>query len=392
MGNRVVVLGCGRVGSAMARDLADSGEFEVVVVDRSPQLLSRLTSTSPGITTVEADLLEHGAVSRVVADADLVVGAVPGFMGFRTLKGVLEAGRDVVDISFFEEDPMELDGLAREKDVRCLVDFGIAPGCTNLVFGHVQSRLARIRSFECYVGGLPLERALPWQYKAPFSPVDVLEEYIRAARLVIDGEIVTRPAMSEPEMLDFEGLGTLEGFLTDTLRTLLTDGVEHGLQYMVEKTLRYPGHRDRILTLIEAGLLKRDPIIIDGTPIAPLDVTGRLLVDAWEMGEGDEDLTAFRVVATGEEEDGGERLMCWEMLDRYDLVGGVTSMARTTGYTCTGGVRLLRDGLWEHVGVTTPQMVGRDDRCYRYIMDRLEERGVVFESLDCNPEELNEKA
>ena len=79
----------------------------------------------------------------------------------------------------------------------------------------------KIDSFECVVGGLPKIRTLPFEYKAPFSPIDVIEEYTRPARFIENGHIVIKPALSDAELIDFEKTGTLESFNTDGLRSIL---------------------------------------------------------------------------------------------------------------------------------------------------------------------------
>ena len=101
----------------------------------------------------------------------------------------------MVDISFFPEDAFGLDRLAREAGVCCLVDCGIAPGLSNLILGRMEEHLDETTSFHCLVGGLPVERTWPWEYKAPFSPGDVIEEYVRPARLRRDGVEITLPVI-----------------------------------------------------------------------------------------------------------------------------------------------------------------------------------------------------
>lgn len=156
-------------------------------------------------------------------------------MGFCTLKTVIECGKDIVDISFFPEDPFKLDQLAKEKKVTAVVDCGVAPGCSNLILGYMASILDVIESFSCYVGGLPRIRTWPYEYKTPFSPSDVIEEYNRPARLVDNGKVVTQPALSEVELIDLPGVGTLEAFNTDGLRTLIRT---MKVPCMKEKTMR----------------------------------------------------------------------------------------------------------------------------------------------------------
>lgn len=371
---RVAVLGGGLVGGVMARDLARNGEFQVTVADVSAAVLGRLEGV-PGVTTVRADLSDTGAIERVVEGHDLVVGAVPGHMGFATLKAVIEAGKTVVDISFFPEDALALDPLARRHGVCAVVDCGVAPGCSNLILGRMETDFDRVDRFVCYVGGLPAVRTWPWEYKAAFSPSDVLEEYTRPARYVTAGRVVTMPALSEPELVEFPKVGTLEAFNTDGLRSLL---VTVKVPSMIEKTMRYPGHIEKIRVLRESGFFGTEPIEVGGVRVKPLDVTSRLLFPSWQFDPGEEDLTAMRVIVDGSKE-GRRSRRIFEMVDRFDRSTGTTSMARTTGYTCTAGVRLVAQGLWDRKGVSPPEYIGRDSGCYEFVMADLAKRGVVFQ-------------
>ncbi|HJV49650.1 MAG TPA: saccharopine dehydrogenase C-terminal domain-containing protein [Geothrix sp.] len=367
----VVVLGAGRVGGAMAKDLAT--DFKVTVADRSEAALARMHAA--GLDTRAADLSKPEGVKAAVADADLVVGAVPGFMGFATAKAVLEARKPLVDISFFDEDCFELDALAKAQDLTAIVDCGVAPGCHNMILGDVSRQWDRITAFECLVGGLPVIRTWPYEYKAGFSPIDVIEEYTRPTRYVKDGKIVTLPALSEPELLDFEGLGTLESFNTDGLRSILKTFPQ--VPDMKEKTLRYPGHIEKMRMLRESGFFSKEKIQVGGATISPLDLTTALLFPMWFMEEGDEDFTVMRVTVEGEK--GGQRMRKeLNLLDRYDRATKTTSMARTTGYTCTAAVRLLAKGGYSRKGISPPEFVGQQPGAWDFIREDLAKHGVIF--------------
>jgi lysine 6-dehydrogenase len=371
---RILLLGAGRVGSAMARDLA--GEFEVVVADTSAENLGRLAGT-PSLRTERADAADAGALRELLGDADLVVGAVPGPMGFATLRSVLEAGRDVVDISFFEEDAFELDALARANGCIAIVDCGVAPGCSNLILGRHASEMDTVDRFWCAVGGLPVIRTWPYEYRAPFSPIDVIAEYTRPARFRRGGREVTMPALSEAELVDLPGMGTLEAFNTDGLRTLLR--TMPGPADMVEKTLRYPGHAERMRMLRETGFFGESALpLADGTAVRPIDVTSTLLFDAWRFAEGEADITVMRIVVEGTA-GGGRVRHTWDLLDRYDAETGTSSMARTTGYTCTAAVRLVAAGRYSRAGITPPEVLGGEPGCAAFMLDDLARHGVVFE-------------
>ena len=371
----VVVLGAGRVGGAMARDLAL--DFKVTVADCSEAALARMAAG--GLSIRRADLSLPEGVKQAAADADLVVGAVPGFMGFATAKAVLEAGKPLVDISFFDEDCFELDALAKAQDLTAIVDCGIAPGCHNMILGDAARQWDRITAFECLVGGLPVVRTWPYEYKAGFSPIDVIEEYTRPTRYVKAGQVVVFPALSEPELIDFPELGTLESFNTDGLRSLIKSFPQ--IPDMKEKTLRYPGHIEKMRMLRESGFFRKDTIRVAGVEVSPLDVTTALLFPMWFMEEGDEDFTVMRVTVEGEK-DGRKIRKVLNLLDRYDRATRTTSMARTTGNTCTAAVRLVAQGGYTRKGISPPEFVGQEPGAWDFIRADLAKRGVVFTGGD----------
>ncbi len=373
----IVVFGAGLVGAPMAIDLAKDNDINVTVADIDPGRLRGLEARS--IATREVDLSDAAGVERLAGEFDFVLSAVPGFMGFKTLEAVIKAGKNVVDIAFFPEDPFLLDKLAKSQGVTAVVDCGVAPGMTNVFVGHAHRLLDETHNVLIYVGGLPECREWPYEYKAVFSPADVIEEYTRPARLVENGEIVIRPALSETEMLYFPPLGTLEAFNSDGLRTLATT---IDAPNMKEKTMRYPGHVERMRMLRDTGFFSKEPVEVNGVKIRPLDFTSRLLFPKWKLEEGDADYTVLKVIVEGRK-DGKPRRYTWDLLDRYDPETRTHSMARTTGYTATAAVRMLAAGLYKRTGISPPEYVGEHPECVEFLLDQLEERGVVYtETVD----------
>lgn len=370
----IVVLGAGRVGSAVAEDL--SKDYSVVAVDSDSKRLEQLAGKC-SVIVKKADLSDSNTIRKIVRDSDLVIGALPGFMGFASLKNVIDSGINTVDISFFGEDPFELDTLTRDRRVNAVVDCGVAPGLSNMVLGYHHARMT-VESFEFVVGGLPVERNWPYQYKAPFSPIDVLEEYTRPARLKENGQIVSKPALSEPEYVEFEGIGTLEAFNTDGLRTLLKT---MNVPNMKEKTLRYPGHINLMRVLRETGFLDKNPIDIRGVSVSPLDMTSRLLFPKWELKENEAEFTVMRINVNGSE-NGKKRNILYNLFDQYDPATKTSSMARTTGYTCTAAARLILEGKFNRPGIIPPEQIGADPECFQFVLDELRKRNVVVTLLE----------
>ena len=371
---KIIVLGGGLVGGPMAADLAADPQFEVSVADISRERLASLRRAHCGLhSAISKDLSNPRAVKALVKDYDLVLSAVPGALGFQTLRAVIEARRTVVDIAFFPEDPFALSEAADKAGIQAVFDCGVAPGLSNVLVGHVQARLDETRSAAIYVGGLPEVRERPFEYKAVFSPPDVIEEYLRPARLIQNGRLVVRPALSEPELMDFPGVGTLEAFNTDGLRSLASTMT---VPDMKEKTLRYPGHRELMAVFRDAGFFGKDKVDAGGVRVRPLDLTSRLLFPKWKLSEGERDLTVMRIVVEGVK--AGKALRTtFDLLDRYDPGSGVHSMARTTGYTATVILRMIARGLYDRKGLSAPEQIGRNPACVKFLLDGLLERGIA---------------
>lgn len=356
MKQRVVVLGAGRVGKVIASDLAK--DFDVTSADIDRNALDWLSSRY-AVRTRVTDLGNAGAIGEAIADADLVICAVPGFMGFQTLKTILENGKNVVDISFFAEDAFLLDELAKSRGVIAAVDCGVAPGTPDYLAGDL-ARKMEIDDFEFMIGGLHFHRSGPEQYLCTFSPTDVWEEYIRPARYVRDGKVITMPPLSEPELVEFKIAGhelTLEAFNTDGLRSLITT-MEGRIPNMREKTLRFPGHIGYIRKLQETGQ--------------------EWVPDKWTPGEDEDEFTIMRINFRGRE-DGREKKIAYTMFVTFDAETRMSSMSRATGYSCTGVARCVLDGAYTRTGISPPSYIGAEPGCADRIFAHLQARKILFE-------------
>ncbi len=364
---KIIIFGGGMIGSAIAFDL--SKDYDVTVVDIDKVRLSKLSKKYP-VKIIEEDISKKGNINKIIKDFDLAVSAVPGYMGYETLKQIIEAGKKVVDISFFDEDPFSLDDLAKQKNVTAVVDCGVAPGLSNIILGYHSTKM-KIENFECQVGGLPFKRVLPYEYKAPFSPIDVIEEYTRPARIIENGKIVVKPALSDTEYINIDEAGTLEAFNTDGLRTLIKMDIPN----MKEKTLRYPGHVERIKFLKESGFFNKDYIDLNGVKVKPVDLSAKLLFPLWHLNEDEKEFTVLQILIKGKEGK-REKEYRYSLFDRFDEETKITSMARTTGFTCTSVSRLVVDDLYDKKGISAPEYIGADEKCYHSIIDDLGNRGV----------------
>ena len=371
--SNIIVIGAGMVGSAMAIDMAK--KHEVTLTDLNQETLNRIRKEHKEIKVQPLNVTQTEMLKEYIQPFDLVICAVPGFLGYKTLKAIIEAGKNVVDISFFPENALELHDLAVQKGVTAIVDCGVAPGMDNILLGYHNEKM-KLERFECLVGGLPKIKTWPFCYKAPFSPIDVIEEYTRPARYVENGVEVVREPLTDCEYVEFDKVGTLESFNTDGLRSIIHT-MPH-IPNMKEKTLRYPGHVEYVKVLKESGFFDREKIKINGTEISPIDLTSRVLFKEWKLGPQEEELTVMRITLEGENKNGEKEQIVYDLYDEYCADTKTSSMARTTGYTATAAANMFLEGVFTEKGVYPPELVGKYEACTSFILNYLKERGVEY--------------
>jgi len=356
--SKIAILGVGMIGRTIALDLQKNGH-DITCIDLNIHNLEYLEKNY-GIKTRQINLMDYD-YTKGIAEFDFVVSAVPGHMGYRVLEKVILAGKNCVDISFFPEDYKPLHKLAMANQVFVVNDCGVAPGMSNLILGH-ESENMDVKNFEFYVGGLPQERILPFEYKAPFSPVDVIEEYTRPVRMRKDGvDVVVEPMSDIVFAYNDDTIGDLEGFYTDGLRSLLTSFPN--IPNMSEKTLRYPGYADKILMLKDMGFFDKEF----------MEDTSKVLKKAWHMSPEDKDLTVMFVKVSND-----NKMVVYNLIDKHD--GEFSSMARTTAYTCTAMTEFLLNNPLENFGVFPPEFMGTNEVAFEFIMEYLKDRNVIWTS------------
>lgn len=351
---KVLLLGCGRVGKQIAVDLAH--DFKVVVSDINPKACSiaEVMFATFDCTDVTKNLEELIRIHN----PDLVINAMSSKVGYNIMERVIKCGKNLVDISFMKEDPRDLEMRALLNNVIVVPDCGVMPGLGSIMSGYAAEHLTNCTEIDILVGGLPRFPEPPYFYKAPFAPEDVLEEYTRPARIKRDGGIETHPAMSDVREIWIDDY-KLEAFNTDGLRTLLSLPVPN----LTEKTIRWPGHAEAM-----------KEVLGDRTDLAMFDTTN--LFKAWQYKDHEPDLTFLVVLARGENELGGETLLTWKLIDTPAEPWIFSSMARTTAFPATTIARLILNGHITQDGIIMPEMLGRDPKIYRAVIESLKHKGL----------------
>ncbi|MEM0268105.1 MAG: saccharopine dehydrogenase C-terminal domain-containing protein [Candidatus Korarchaeum sp.] len=369
---RVAVLGAGSVGRAVIYDLYErvTGS-NLLVVDSNP---SNLAAASKMVSKAELKRVEIRDVDdlhRIMRDVDVAVNSLPGKFGRLSWIAAIKAKVDLVDISYSEDDPTAYNMQASEAGVTIVPDAGVAPGLSNMMAGRAYAQLEEVKELRIYVGGIPEEPVPPLGYLVTWSPEDLIEEYVRDARILENGSIKRKPALSDIERIYIPEVGELEAFLTDGLRTMLK--TLKGVSFMVEKTLRWPGHAEKIELLRTLGYLSKEPLQFDGESVSPAQLTAKLLR---ERLKGDSrDLVILIVHARGRRSPSDIEIE-YRMVDRYDPPTGLTALARTTAFVATGVVKLIAEGSLPGPGVLPPEIIGMDEALFASIAEWLSWRGI----------------
>ena len=372
---RIIVLGCGNIGSVAARDLAQSlPSSGIVLADidkgRAEKMVAEIGLSN--VSGMQVDASNHSELAATIRRFDLAVGALPGFMGFRACKASISAKVSMVDVSFMPENVMELHKEASKADVCVLPDCGMSPGLGSILVGHAVSQLDKVESVHMLNGGLPERPMPPLDYVVTWSSKDLIELYTRKASIVRDGKVVQVPATSGLEEIVFPGVGKLEAVYTDGLRTLLQ--TVRVSEDMWEKSLRYPGHINKMNLLRTLGFFEEEPLHVEGVSLSPRRLTERLLEMKLKKPEIP-DIVAMLIEVTGSK--GARRIQLrYQMLDRFDKKRKVTAMARTTAYTTSVVAQLVVKKSIDEKGVIPPERLGMSKRVYAEFTNMMKQRGV----------------
>ena len=353
-------IGCGMIGKVMALDISKKHDLHLSDLDEST--LKEVKTLDPTIKTKCFNVNDSDMLKSFLKPADIVLLAVPGYMGYKLLEKIIELKKNIVDISFSPENILSLDKKAKDNNITVIFDAGLAPGIPNFLLGNINAK-ENVKSFKYFVGGLPKHPKPPYYYKAPFSPIDVVEEYTRPARIMKNGKVITKPALTDIEEKVYQDTGMLEGFNTDGLRSILYT-MKH-IPNMVEKTLRFPGHAKLISKEIESGK------IIPGNKI-----NLQRLFKIWRLLPGELEFTILDVIIETEESTHN-----YFLFDETNLKENTSSMARTTGYTASATIDILAQNIFIEKGVFPPEKVGSKSKVTDFLVNHLRRRDILLKKI-----------
>lgn len=372
---KALIMGCGNMGSVAAEDVATNmSSVEVVVADKDAERAKKTAEKidSRNVSWVSFDMAKRDELVATLKDFDVTLGFLPGNLGFSLIKTCIDAKRNLVDVSFMAENPLTLDSEASKANVTIVPDCGLAPGISNILVGHAAEMLDETRTVHIMVGGLPKKPIPPLEYVVTWSAESLIDEYSRKASIVKHGKIVEVEALTGVEEVKIPKVGKLEAFYTDGLRTLIHT-VRNAAE-MWEKTLRYPGHAEKIRLLENLGFFEEKTVEVNGARISPRKVTAKLLGERLRKPEV-EDMVVMKVEVSGVK-DGESMRYVYHLLDFCDKKRRVTAMARTTAYPASIIAQLMLKKAVKGKGVVAPEKIGADRQVFKLFLAELKRRGI----------------
>lgn len=345
----IIVLGCGMIGSIVAKEL--SAKNDVVVVDKRKIEDSTLKKFLTG------DIFDF---PDIIAKADVIVSTLPGNVSYKIISKILRKGKKVIDVSYMPENAMNLNEMATKEKALLIPDAGYAPGLTNMISAYFYKKY-KPESIEIYVGGLPQKKVPPLDYTLTWSLSGLIDEYNRPARIVRNKKIVSVDPLEHIERKNVPEIGKLEAFYSDGLRTLLDTLKDVN---MFEKTYRYPGHLQKIKFLRDMGYFSETAI----NGCSPRSISEQLFENNLKMKIDDLSILEVRALGDTKKE--------VRYIDYFDKQRNITSMSKMTGFPAVVLTELLIDNKIDGFGVKPPEYFGFDEPIFNEIMNRLKNRGL----------------
>ncbi|MEM0288174.1 MAG: saccharopine dehydrogenase C-terminal domain-containing protein [Nitrososphaerota archaeon] len=372
-GVEVAILGSGQMGSALAFDLAKSKEVSrVIVIDASQ---NRIEETKRRLKEKKFDFYllpvdrEKEKISELLKEVDVCIGALPHEIAIHGVECAARAGTDMIDLitmwRYDETSWRKLDSMFRKAERLLISPVGLAPGLSNILAGRGVTVIEDAYKVKILVGAIPSKPLIPLGYRALWSLEGLWDMYVRESLIKVNGKAKFVAPLSGLEIVKF-GKIKLEAFYTDGLSTLIKTMDQ--VKEMYEKTLRWPGHAEKIRTLIECGLLDDQPL--PNLNISPRRILNLILAPKLRLKEGETDTTILRV-----DIEGRHRTCRFELVDEYDKLSGITSLARTTAYPASVIAQMVGKKVITGSGFLPPEEAVSAD-VYRIFIDELAKRKI----------------
>jgi len=377
--SRYLVMGAGKMGIVLARDLIESdNQNKVTLVDISSKQLQKAKKFigSERLIPMQRDLEKERQRQEIFKGQDVALAALLHKHSLLALETAVLKGVHFVDLVGEKPlDRLKYNSEAKKKKVALISGLGVSPGLTNICVGRGVHLLDEVEKAMIYVGGNPVNPKPPLNYRIVYAVESLLDFYEREALILKNGKIKEVPPLSGIESIQFpHPFSEMECFYTDGLNSLVHTMKGKIKGELAEKTIRYKGHAQGIKILKECGLFSRQPIKLHNKQVIPRELLEVLLDSKMKIGK-EKDVTLLRIVVEGKKS-GKPTIHIFEMIDFYDSEKDYTSMGKTTSFPASIAAQMIASGRIAQRGSLFPEDIFQVE-LYQALMDALKERGVV---------------
>ena len=356
---KILVIGAGQMGTALAYDLAHSGRVESITladadVNRAQSSVEHIRSEK--IRAVRLDVEYYDNVISLMEGHDCAIGATTFRHNYELTKAALEAGIHFCDLGGNDDvvrRQLSLSAAANERNILVVPNCGLAPGLANILAARGAEQFETVDAIHIRVGGLPQHPKPPLNYQLAFSVEGLVNEYSGSCHVLRDGKIAERATMTEVESIEFPPpFGMLEAFLTSGGASMLPQMFEGRVGELDYKTIRYPGHCERFKALLDLGFASNEPIAAGSNLLTAREMFFELLKR--KLSGSDTDVVLLRVMIRGKRA-GTAQTLVFELIDFYQENHNISAMMRMTAFPTSVIAQLIVGGTIRQRGVLTPE-------------------------------------
>jgi lysine 6-dehydrogenase len=347
MGYRYLVLGAGRQGTACAYDMALFGDAEELTLadgnlafaQKSSERLKALLKGKPipRINAVEVDVQKNDLLIKTLTGIDAFLSAVPYYFNPHVARAAIRAGASMCDLGGdigIVQQELALNTKAESAGITIIPDCGLAPGMNNLLAVYAMEQMDRCQEVQIRCGGLPQIPRLPLGYRLAFNLEGLLNNYFGKAFVLRNGKVTETESFTDLETTEFPPpLGRCESFVTAGATSTCPWSFEGKVETYEYKTVRHPGHYEKIKLLRDLGLLDTTQLNINGVSTTPRSVFCKIVGPRIAFPQ-DKDLVVLRVVCRGLK-DRRPIDISLDLLEFHDDQTGFSAMERTTGFAAS---------------------------------------------------------
>lgn len=259
--HRVLVLGAGKIGSLIACLLAEKGTYEVhlgdVSLDGPKRLVEGLALSR--VTPCLLDVRHPDSVGAYLSahPVDAIVSSLPYFYNPTVARLALAHRVHYFDLTEDVEVTNQVRVLSAGASRAFVPQCGLAPGFISIVTHDLMTHFKTLDTVKMRVGALPVHPSNALKYSLTWSTDGLINEYGNTCYGIEEGEKVPLQPLEGYETIEVDGL-LYEAFNTSGGLGTLADSAVGQVRTMNYKTLRYPGHCEKIHLLMKDLKLNED--------------------------------------------------------------------------------------------------------------------------------------